>query len=312
MNAVKDSKQDFVSRMEYDLQRKVSHNKVSVEKLAVSFGINNKNEVKELTELAIVNRARHLAHQPGSIKERFDSIVELYHNQVNLSHRTSQSILLQQYSTPAPIGYLAGVFCEIDKLQFKGGFAFEPSAGNGLLTIAAKPERVYVNELDDFRNSNLRTQGFANVWQRNATEQFMDVKRTYMAVMTNPPFGKLDEKVMYDTFPINTLDHLMALRALDCMANDGKAAIIIGGHTNWDDKGRIQAGKNRIFFNYLYSRYHVVDVIQIDGHKLYSRQGTSFNVRLILINGRKYKVEGVAPVYDPEIDVVVKSFDEPR
>jgi hypothetical protein len=310
LDGLSNKEQNFVDAIENDLATKKQHNKISVEKLATSFGITNKNEVKELTELAIVNRARLLAHSEGTFKERFDRIVELYHNQVNLSHRTSQSILLQQYSTPAPIGYLAGVFCEIDKLQFKGGFAFEPSAGNGLLTIAAKPERVYVNELDDFRNSNLRTQGFANVWQRNATEKFIDVQRIYMAVMTNPPFGTLDEKVMYDTFPINTLDHLMALRALDCMANDGKAAIIIGGHTNWDDKGRIQAGKNRIFFNYLYSRYHVADVIQIDGHKLYSRQGTSFNVRLILINGRKYKVEGVAPVYNPDIDVVVKSFDE--
>ena len=47
--------------------------------------------------------------------------------------------------------------------------------------------------------------------------------------------------------------------------DSGKAAIIIGGHTRWDDKGRIQAGKQRIFFNYLYSRYNVADVINIDG-----------------------------------------------
>ncbi len=302
--------EQFVDAIEKDLALKTPHNKISVEKLAAYFGITNKNEVKELTELAIVNRARLLAHSEGTVRQRFDTIVELYHNQVNLSHRTSQSILLQQYSTPAPIGYLAGVFCESDKLQFNGGFAFEPSAGNGLLTIAAKPERVYANELDSFRNNNLRTQGFANVWQRDAMKPFMDVQQTFMAVMTNPPFGTLDEKVMYDSFPINTLDHLMALRALDCMANDGKAAIIIGGHTNWDDKGRIQAGKNRIFFNYLYSRYHVKDVIQIDGHKLYSRQGTSFDVRLILIDGRKNTPEGVAPVYDADRDVVVKSFDD--
>ncbi len=302
--------QNFVAAIEQNLISKKSHNKISVEKLAASFSINDKNEVKELTELAIVNRARHLAHQPGSIKERFDSIVELYHSQVNLSHRTSQSILLQQYSTPAPIGYLIGMFCEINKLQTKGGYAFEPSAGNGLLTIAANPKYVYVNELDKVRNSNLCTQGFANVWQRDATNAFMDVQRNFNAVMTNPPFGTLNTKVMYDSFPINTLDHLMALRALDCMANDGKAAIIIGGHTNWDERGRIQAGKNRIFFNYLYSRYHVVDVIQIDGHKLYSRQGTSFNVRLILISGRKEKPVGNAPVYNAQTDIVIKSFDD--
>jgi hypothetical protein len=94
------------------------------------------------------------------------------------------------------------------------------------------------------------------------------------------------------------------------MNDNGKAAIIIGGHTRWDDKGRIQAGKQRIFFNYLYSRYNVVDVINIDGHKLYSRQGTSFDVRLILINGRKQSPSGAALVFNPTKDVEVKTFDE--
>ncbi len=310
LDGLNNKEQFFVSAVERDLATKKEHNKTSLEKLAASFGITDKNEVKELTELGIVNRARLLAHSEGTVKERFQRIVELYHAQVNLSHRTSQSILLQQYSTPAPIGYLVGVFCEIDKLQFSGGFAFEPSAGNGLLTIAAKPERVYVNELDSFRNHNLRTQGFANVWNRDATKPFFDVQRNFKAVMTNPPFGKLETEVLFDTFPIKPLEHVMALRALECMADDGRAAIIIGGHTTWDAKGRITSGKNRIFFNYLYSRYHVSDVINIDGHKLYSRQGTSFDVRLILINGRKPEASGAAPVFNPDRDVVVKTFED--
>jgi len=310
LEGVRNTSMDFVNQMLDELRKKTHHTKVSVEKLAVTFGITDKTSVKEFTELAIVNRARELAHSEGTIRERFDKIVDLYHSQVNLSHRTSQSILLQQYSTPAPISYLAGVFCELDKLQFKGGFAFEPSAGNGLLTIAAKPERVYVNEIDVLRNQNLRTQGFADVWQRDANKSFSDIQRRFAAVLTNPPFGKLDTKVMFDSFPIKPLEHVMALRALDCIANDGKAAVIIGGHTTWDEKGRIQAGKNRIFFNYLYSRYHVADVINIDGKKLYSRQGTSFNVRLILISGRKSKPQGAAPVYNPSKDYVVSSFDD--
>ncbi|MBL8015596.1 MAG: hypothetical protein JNK26_05425, partial [Candidatus Doudnabacteria bacterium] len=310
LDGLNNKEQFFVTAVERDLATKKEHNKLSLEKLAASFGITDKTQVKELTELAIVNRARLLAHSEGTVKERFQRIVELYYAQVNLSHRTSQSILLQQYSTPAPIGYLAGVFCEIDKLQFNGGFVLEPSAGNGLLTIAAKPERVYVNELDSFRNHNLKTQGFANVWNRDATKPFFDVQRNFKAVVTNPPFGKIETEVMFDTFPIKPLEHVMALRALDCMADDGRAAIIIGGHTTWDAKGRITSGKNRIFFNYLYSRYHVADVINIDGHKLYSRQGTSFDVRLILINGRKPEASGAAPVFNPDKDVVVKTFED--
>ena len=300
----------FVFAVEAELMLKKKHNKVSIEKLAASYGITDKTEVKELTELAIVKQARKIAKGEGQLREKYEQIVELYHSQVNLSHRTSQSILLQQYSTPAPIGFLAGIFCGLDKLHIKGGYGFEPSAGNGLLTIAGKPERIYVNEIDRLRNSNLKTQGFANVWQRDATKPFFDVQRNFVAVMTNPPFGRLDNPVLFDTYKIDTLDHLMALRALETMTNDGKAAIIIGGHTRHDEKGRIERGRNRIFFNYLYSRYNIADVLQIDGHKLYSRQGTSFDVRLILIDGRKEKPEGAAPVYDADRDAVINTFDE--
>lgn len=305
---------NFVQKVEEELYHKRKHNKISIEKLALGYGITDKTTVKELTELAIVNQARKLAQDTGTVKEKFDAIVALYYAQVNISHRTSQSMLLQQYSTPAPIGYIAGVFCAMEMLHKNGGYAFEPSAGNGLLTIAAKPERVYVNELDKLRNANLKTQGFANVWNRDATQIFFDVQHSYDAVITNPPFGVLDKAVMYDTFPIRMLEHVMALRALDTMSNNGRAAIIIGGHTKWDERGRIQAGKNRIFFNYLYSRYHVKDVININGAKLYSRQGTSFDVRLILIDGRKtpnlLKGATYAPVFNPYKDVEVKTFDE--
>ncbi|MCC7302775.1 MAG: strawberry notch family protein [Bacteroidia bacterium] len=294
----------FVGRIEDDLQKKISHTKRSIEKLATTFGIHDKNLVKELTELAIVRRARVLAHAQGAVRERYASIVELYKNQVNLSHRTSQSILLQQYSTPAPIGFLAGIFVGADK----GISVFEPSAGNGLLTIAGIQQNIIVNELDNTRRENLQTQGFKQVLSRDATKPFPEFYQKMNAVITNPPFGTLDTEIMFDTFPIKTLDHLMALRALDCMKHNGKAAIIIGGHTQWDEKGRIQAGKNRIFFNYLYSRYNVVDVINIDG-SLYSRQGTSFDVRLILIDGRKQNPQGAAPIKNRELSNAVKTFD---
>lgn len=297
----------FVNAVTYSLEQGTKHTKPSIEKLAASYGINDKTEVKELTELSIVKRARRLAHEPGTVRQRFDKIVELYNSQVNLSHRTSQSILLQQYSTPAPIAYLAGVFCGLDKLT-RNHKAFEPSAGNGMLTIAGSPDFFEVNEIDPLRNSNLEKQGFFHIGQVDATQ--LKCRQVFDAVLTNPPFGTMEVEVMFDTFPIKTLEHVMALKALDCMKNSGKAAIIIGGHTRWDEKGRIQAGKNRIFFNYLYSRYNVADVINIDGGKLYSRQGTSFDVRLILINGRKQTPSGAAPVYNPYTNKEVKTFDE--
>ncbi|PZF71571.1 DNA (cytosine-5-)-methyltransferase [Taibaiella soli] len=306
------TREDFVAIMQQDLTAQKHHTKLTVEKLAAALAITDKTEVKELTELAIVRCARELAQGKGTLRDRYDKIVTLYKSQVNLSHRTSMSMLLQQYSTPAPIGFLMGIFAGLDKLHQVGGYGFEPSAGNGLLTIAGRPERIYVNEVDEVRNRNLKTQGFANVWNRDASEAFSysDIGNTFSAVVTNPPFGTLRKSVFFDTYKINTLDGLMALKALESMSRDGRAAVIMGGHTRWGKHGRIQGGRNRIFFNYLYNRYHVLDVININGRNLFSRQGTSFNTRIILINGRKAVAGGVAPLYNPQHDKIANTFDD--
>lgn len=300
------AKKAFILQVQSELDTKQKHNRKSVERIAASYGIPDKSEVKEYTELAIVLKARTVALSSLPVEAKYQCIVELYHSQVNISHRTSQSILLQQYSTPAPISFLAGIFVNADQ----NISVFEPSAGNGLLTITSDPSRVTVNEIDNLRRSNLQDQGYTKVLSQDATQPFVGFEKRFDAVLTNPPFGLMERDVKYETFTIEVLDHLMALRALDCMKDNGKAAIIIGGHTRYDRKGRIQKGKNRFFFNYLFSRYNVLDIIPIDGHKLYSRQGTSFDTRLILINGRKSKPSGAAPLKDNQRDKVVDSFEE--
>ena len=299
---------DFCNFIHQKIKDGAKLNKRNTEKFAADFGIFDKNAVKELCELAIVFRARELARGNKSLKARYDDIVELYRSQVNLSHRTSQSVMLQQYSTPAPIAFLAGSFVKKERQPAQAEpVYFEPSAGNGLLTIALPERYTYVNEIDEFRSLNLAVQSFASQTRRDATEPFAMHKR-YDGIVTNPPFGKLDKTITVGGFPVNTLDHAMAIRALDCMKDNGRAAIIIGGHTECDAAGRIKAGKNRIFFSYLYKHYNVTDVINIDGD-LYSRQGTSFDVRLILINGRIQLLEGHPPLKSDD-SAVVKDFDE--
>jgi predicted RNA methylase len=299
-------KEKFLQHVRNELDAKNQHNRKSIERIAASYGITDKSEAKEFTELAIVLKARSIALSSLSLDTKYQSIVELYKSQVNISHRTSQSILLQQYSTPAPISFLSGIFVNAET----NISLFEPSAGNGLLTIAANPERAVVNEIDNLRRSNLNDQGYRQVLSQDATQPFKGFEKKFDAVLTNPPFGLLERDVKHETFSIEVLDHLMALRALDCMKDNGKAAIIIGGHTRYDKKGRIQKGKNRFFFNYLFSRYNVLDIIPVDGHKLYSRQGTSFDTRLILIDGRKSNPSSAAPLKNEERDRVVDSFEE--
>jgi hypothetical protein len=300
-----DNHKQYVNSVYSGLWAGEDFNKRKIEKLAQQYDIFDLTTIKELTELAIVRVARDYANSYVlPFKERFDMILGLYKRQMILSHRTSQSIMFQQYSTPCPIAFLAGSF--VAQNDSPSDYYFEPSAGNGLLTIALPMQRTIVNEIDDLRNENLKSQDFFSVSKYDASVPFAVGSEFYNGIITNPPFGKAERPEHWGGFKIHALEHVMALPALDTMKQSGRAAIIIGGHTEYDKLGRIQAGKNRIFLSYLYKHYNVCDVINIDG-KLYSRQGTSFAVRLILIDGRKETPEGFAPL---GANNVVSNYDE--
>jgi hypothetical protein len=363
VDKLSNNEQLFVNKLIADSKAGILYNKVRLEKEAGYFGIYDQNDTKELAELSIALLARAVALSTPDDRQAYDKIVQIYEKQVNLSHRTSQSMLLQQYSTPAPIGFLSGVYCKLrpepipvvigggmlngkfvvefsDGSKFESQYQdehqaiieaaqwmgemyhpterilFEPSAGNGLLTIAVNPSSVVVNEIDPVRNRNLRYQRYREVLKQDASLPFSGMEKKFDAVITNPPFGAVDDSLKVDGFEIKSLEMIMAIRALDTMKDSGRAAIIIGGHTSYDDKGRIQAGKNRLFFVYLYKHYNVEDVINIDGHALYSRQGTAFDIRLILINGRKKEPGGFPPLVtgkmsmtDTNSPVAVDKFD---
>lgn len=302
-------KKGYILKIRAELKQGIRYSKTTIESLAKGYGITNKNLVKEFTELAIVLNAREIAHDSSlTTYEKYLDIVALYQSQVNLSMRTSMSVLMQQYSTPAPISFLASSY--VLKPDRQEALYLEPSSGNGLLTIALPYRQTYVNELDDVRLSNLKEQPFAKVSSWDALNPPMAFTGKFDGVVTNPPFGFLSEPILFGNFRIKRLEHAMCLAALRCMKDDGKAAIIIGGHTTWDEQGRVTTGHNRIFLNYLYHFYKVEDIIPINGKKLYSRQGTSFNTRLILINGAKERPEGAAPLKNKLHSTVVDTHEE--
>lgn len=306
----------FLNQLGADYSNKVKHTRLSLEKLALKFGIDSKNQVKELNELAVVRHCREIAHNfVLTDRQKYDEIVAFYHQQANSSHRTSESIMFQQYSTPSPIAFLMGKFCKLDQPYdspndgIKEDQFYEPSAGNGILTIVGNSLLFNVNENSPFRYGNLKLDGYGNLTKYDSSVPNQYLAKKYNAVLTNPPFNKLDKPVKVDGYKITALDHIMAIYALDCMKDNGRAAIIIGGNTEYDSEGRIEGGKNRIFLSYLYEHYNVADVINLDGAKLYSRQGTSFDVRVILIDGRKEVPGGYAPLYNITKDSQVKDFD---
>lgn len=264
-------------------------------------------DLQELAETAIVKRARGIASSESTNDAvKFERIKTLYENQPSLNQRDSERVMKQQYSTPAPYAFLADMYVKGNGKVIDS--ALEPSAGNGMLTIGLPMDKVHVNDIDAQRLANLRRQGFKNVTSQDGTQPFAD--KDVDVVVTNPPFGSATPKE-YDGYKISSLEGQMAINALESMKDDGRAAIIIGGKTEYAKNGSLNP-KDKAFLGYLYSHYNVEDVINVDG-SLYAKQGTSYPTRIILINGRRN--------YDPEHKVfppvekearaeAVKDYDE--
>lgn len=240
-------------------------------------------DMQELVELAMTNETRNVALKyinSGKQKFGYDLILAMYNVQPLLNARDSTRFERQQYSTPTPFGYVMGQFVQSGKTIES---VLEPSAGNGALTITFPSAIVHVNDIDERRLENLRTLGYGKVTNQDALVPFSG---EVDAVLTNPPFGSTTAKEFDDgQIKISSLEGLMAINALESMKDNGRAAIVIGGNTSYRDNGAMQS-KDMKLFAYLYSHYNVVDVINLNGD-MYKRNGTKYDVRIILINGRK-------------------------
>lgn len=247
--------------------------------------------VDELVERAVVESAReivarHLAEgRPPS--ETFAEMVKLYENQPNLSSRTSASVAEQAYSTPAPLAYVASRLAGIDRESY----VLEPTAGNGMLLMEADPARTRANELNARRAESLAAQGFQPTRDDAADPNtFRNDAGRMDAVIANPPFGAVREGGASKVFKIGdfattSVDHAIALNALQAMKADGKAVLIVGG-LKGEDRAEGYAGKaKRRFYHQILSNYKVSDIFTVSGD-LYTRQGAGWPVDVIVIDGK--------------------------
>lgn len=273
-------------------------------------------DLQELVERAMTLATREVAidaiskNTSEAVREGYDKVVKLYESQPSLNARDSTRVAHQQYSTPTPFGYVMDWFLRNGKNPYKG---LEPSAGNGALTIGFPAVLWHVNDIDERRLMNLRTMPYGTITNQDGTMPFEP--KAYDMVATNPPFGSTQEKEFDGgRTKISSLEGLMAINALASMKDDGRAAIIIGGNTQYMSNGAMQA-KDMKLFRHLYTHYNVVDVINLDGD-MYKRNGTGYNVRMILIAGRKTDVSEnpekftFPPVKKKARAEQVKTFDE--
>jgi len=209
----------------------------------------------------------------------YDRLFEMYNTQPLLDVRTSTVVMNQQYSTPLPIAYIAGVMGHVGEKTV----GYDPTAGNGLLGITLNPKRFIANELDDRRYKNL-TILETRAHHGDALETHE--RKVYKpqeadTVLMNPPFGLMTDPQKEDGYTIKRIDQWIAMSNLDAMADKGRAVLILGASR---DAGVIN--QNELdFFHWLWINYNVVDHFEITG-KLYARQGASWPIRVLVIAGR--------------------------
>lgn len=298
---------NFINRIQSELQSQTKLDIRKIRSIAREFGLDEVKDttLQEYVETAIIKEAKSIAAQDIPRKEKYSKILELYKTQPTISMRSGNRVELQQYSTPIPMSFLAGEFIN----NANPDSVLEPSAGNGMMVFNIDASKITANEIDEVRLENLHKEGFKEVLNQDGREPFVG---KFGALATNPPFGKSEAK-NYNGYNISGLDPQMVINGLNSLDDNGVAAIIIGGNTEYNENGSLKSGK--AFFNYLYNYYNVVDVINMDG-QLYQKQGTTFPTRMILIAGRKrelvdksnFKTTDFAPVQEEANTEPVKTF----
>lgn len=251
----------------------------------------NVGPVKEAIELALFRVAKSICESAKGIRAKYDAIIDLYNRQPIVgAKKTLRQMSLAQYSTALPISFLMSQFVNRGD---RDALYFEPSAGNGFLTIALPQSQTIVNEIDQLRYDNLRLEHYRKVTRQDGRQPFYDYERRCDGVVTNPPFIK----------EIDT----MIFNALDTMKDNGRAAILRDGNNMFENYAGTQLRtKNLSFFDKLMAEYNVVKIINLYTKKIYAKQGTAFFMQVILIDGRKAEPEYTNRnrVFNPSVDIV--------
>ena len=283
-----------------DLSMSAAEKRRVLTRLANEDGISVKT-AEEITEAMVVDAMRIIAsNEETSLAQKWAEVKNLYEHQPNFSTRTSTSMINQAYSTPIPISFMGGIRIGGDRYST----VYEPTAGTGSLVAVARANgaNIHVNELAHVRTAILeRSAYYDKITQGDALATKNDAPIDI--VMTNPPFANA-APMKFGDFTLKKLDHQIAAHALNDLKPDGRALVIVGA--NMRDDGA-PTYTDHVFMNFLYTNFNVKDNYVLDG-SLYRKQGATFPIRLITIDGRRKASDGV--VESPTEIETIKSFDE--
>ena len=161
-----------------------------------------------------------LPPSPSDVLARLDTLISALPTH---SVRSEEQIALQQFSTPAPIAYLAALALRLRPADL----VLEPSAGTGLLAVFAHRAgaRMVLNEIDHGRAELLRA-AFPNApvttYDAELIHDLLVTTISPSAILINPPFSR---SVGRATDRVAAMRHLRA--ALLRLAPGGRCAVIL-------------------------------------------------------------------------------------
>lgn len=252
-------------------------------------------QVQESVEAALVRSLRRSARDLG--RSAYNLAIRLEEGQPPLVARTSDSVTLQQFSTPLPMGIIAQ--------RILGPTArktvLEPTIGNGSLVSTLEDATVFGFDLDKDRIGNVaRDRKDAILSHGDATNvvfQEQNGGEKFDLVVSNPPFGGLSVSKTIEGLKVTRIDHLILMRSLLARKDDGLAVYIIGADSYIDSKAGQVSGGSRYLFNWLEDHYQV-DAVEVDGG-LYAKQGASYPIRIVVVGkkgGQKGQIPDTIPV----------------
>lgn len=216
------------------------------------------------------------------------------------SWRSATQVTYQQFSTPAPIAYLAAYLMDLHGSDT----VFEPSCGTGSLAVWARAAGsiVVTNEIDPRRRQLAGLIGFDPTdYDAEFIDDFLPESITPNAVLVNPPFSSSGGRVERNQNKFGFRHVESALRRL---ARGGRFAVILG------EGGSPRSISGRRFWASILPGIRVTRSISLPGREYY-RNGTTVGVTLIL--GYKLSVDkpegDVLFNHEQNFDNIEKAFE---
>ena len=229
----------------------------------------------DMSELAIVLFLQDIAPslcRPGSDPKRVLAQLKMLEKlEPSQTYRSEDQVRYQQFSTPIPLAYLATLAAQIQA----NDVILEPSAGNGMLTslINNNVNTLILNEIEDIRYALLEAAYPGNrIYQKDASRinDYLIGESPTICIM-NPPFSRSATR----TGKVLKTDLRHTSKALAMLPEGGRLVAITGSNSQFSSEAwQTIHTKND----------HRITMSIAFEEKVYQRHGTTFNVRLTVID----------------------------